>query len=199
MLTFDEPSHVYCWNGVPVPNVTRIIAPLVDYSHIPSETLERARQQGIAVHRMVELDCRDDIGNLPHWMKGHYAAWQRFKAETGFECWDVERKVYHEGLGYAGTLDLAGLLPRLNGLSGPALLDVKRSFYAGPVIGLQTVGYAEARNKSVPRDLRTKHRFGLRLDADGKYRLEPFEDRNDFAVFTAQLATYRWKERYGRS
>lgn len=201
MLTFDPVAHQYFWNGQPVVNVTRVLGPLTDYSHIPPDVLERAREQGVAVHKMVELDCKNDLDveGLPEWMRGHYNAWRQFKADTDFECWDSEAKIYHEGLGYAGTPDLVGIMRNSPG-SGADLLDVKRSFYGGPVIGLQMAAYAEAWNrkngKTAP--LKITRRFALRLDGDGKYRLLPFEDRNDFAVFTAQLALYRWKEKYGK-
>lgn len=202
MLSFDETGHIYRWNGVRVPNVTSILAPLVDYSKIPPEQLERARQAGVAVHKMVELDCKSDLDTdrLPEWMRGHLDAWLAFKSETGFECWDSERQIYHVGMGYAGTLDLVGVMR--NGKKQEAsLLDVKRSFYAGPVIGLQTSAYAEAWNREngTTAPLKITRRFALRLDVDGKYRLEAFEDRNDFAVFTAQLATYRWRQKNGRT
>jgi hypothetical protein len=197
MLTFDEASHTYCWDGRRVPNVTSILAPLVDYSHIPPDALERARQQGIAVHRMVELDCKNDldVAGLPDWMRGHHAAWRRFTEETAFCCIASEHKVYHEGMAYAGTLDLVGSMRNARNQDEPVLIDVKRSFFAGPVIGLQLAAYAEAWNKK-HKEQRVERRFGLRLDADGKYRLEPFEDRNDFAVFTAMLTLHRWKEKH---
>src|SRR3990167_4906978 len=105
MLTFDAVAHHYFWNGVRVPNVTTILAPLTDYSKIPRDQLERARQQGVAVHKMVELDCKNDLADVPEWMAGHYSAWLSFKSETGFECWDSERQIFHQGMAYAGTLD----------------------------------------------------------------------------------------------
>lgn len=199
MLTFDPVAHHYFWNGVRVPNVTSILAPLTDYSKIPAEQLERARQKGVAVHKMVELDCKGDLGDLPEWMAGHHKAWLAFKAETGFECWDSERQLYHHGMAYAGTCDLVGVM-KATKYTEAVLIDVKRSFYAGPVIGLQTAAYAEAWNRDQGKTapLKIRRRYALRLDADGKYRLEPFEDRNDFAVFTAMLAIQRWKERYER-
>ena len=194
-LHFDEPTHTYSVAGRIVPNVTRIIGHLTDFSRVDPEVLEKARQQGVAVHKMVELDCAEelDVEALPDWMAGHYAAWLRFKEETGFECLSAEQRVYHPGLNYAGTLDLAARLPKLN-IKGAALIDVKRSFYAGPAIGLQLAGYEEARNKTPDREP-TYHRFALRLDADGKYRLQKYDDRGDFAVFLACLTLYRWREK----
>lgn len=206
MLTFDEAAHIYHWKGVRVPNVTSIIAPLTDYSMIPAATLERARQQGIAVHKMVELDCKGELNlapwneeqqtGLPEWLLPYYAAWCRFKDETGFECWDAERRDYHEGLGYAGTLDLAGSLRKLPKVKGPALVDVKRSFLAGPAIGLQLVAYERMRNERVTKDLRTHYRFALRLDKDCGYRLQEYSDPDDWGAFVACLQQLRWKEKH---
>ena len=31
LLTFDEASHSYCYGGKPVPGVTSILKPLVDF------------------------------------------------------------------------------------------------------------------------------------------------------------------------
>lgn len=198
MLTFDETAHVYYWHGKPRPNVTRIIAPLTDYSMIPAARLERARQQGVAVHRMVELDCKNDldVATLPEWLRPYLAAWHRFKDETGFECWDAERRFYNERLGYAGTLDLAGILHKLPKIRDGAIIDVKRSLFGGPAIGLQTVAYEDGRNALVPKDLRTRYRFALILNADGSYRLPEYNDPDDRAAFLACLQQTRWKEKH---
>src|SRR5262245_20298024 len=108
MLTFDEKAHQYFWSGRPVPNVTRIIGHLTDYSHIPPTTLERARQEGVAVHRMAELHF---AGTLDHaalysdpaqaWLIPHYEALMKFLDDSGFECWAAEKKMYHDGLRFA--------------------------------------------------------------------------------------------------
>lgn len=202
LLSFDPAAHVYHWGGTPVPNVTRILAPLTDYSRIPPDVLERARQEGAAIHRMVELDCKGslDVDALmtaegQEWLRPYYAAWRKFVDETGFELWESEQRVYHKTFAYAGTLDLTGLMPKIR-LKAPALLDIKRSFYAGGAIGVQISAYEKARNSAVDKALRTESRFGLQLRKDANYRLEPFEDRDDFGVFLACLTTLRWKEKH---
>lgn len=198
MLTFDPEKHVYFWNGARVPNVTRIIAPLSDYSKVDPEALERARQQGVAVHKMVELDCKGDLDSLPDWMAGHYRAWEKFKAEVGLELWRSEHKMFHPRHGYAGTPDLTGvLLKAKKPLNGPALIDIKRSFYAGRAIGVQTAAYLDTWNTTEGKDLRIdpSHRFALQLRHNGEYRLEHYGDRDDFAVFLAYLQIHRWKEK----
>ena len=197
-LTFDEPAHQYFWQGRPVPNTTRIIAHLTDYSHIPPDRLVRLQEEGKAVHKLVELDCRNDLNTdtLPDWLKPHYAAWCRFKEDTGFECWDAERRVYHEKLGYAGTLDLAGILPKLPKTRDAAIIDVKRSLYGGPAIGLQTVSYEDGRNALVPKDQRTRLRFALVLGADGAYRLTQYSDPDDRGAFLACLQQWYWRAKH---
>ena len=107
MLTFNEERHEYQWDGVVVPSVTQTLKGLTDYSHIQPDALERARQEGRAVHYMVECACKGIEVDLPEWMTGHWQAWQRFVAETGFECWASEQRGYHGLYRYAGTMDLA--------------------------------------------------------------------------------------------
>lgn len=201
MLTFDPAEHVYFWNGTRVPNVTRVIASLSDYSRVEPEALERARQEGVAVHKMVELECKGDldIDTLPEWMRGHYAAWLKFKDEIGFELWRSEHKAFHPKHYYAGTFDLAGVLIKAKKpLNGPALIDIKRSFYAGPAIGVQTAAYLETWNATEGKDVRIdpSHRFALQLRPNGTYRLEHYGERDDFSIFLAMLTVMRWKERH---
>ena len=45
-LTFDEAAHEYRLDGRRLPSVTQLLAPLVDYSKVPRETLERAQALG---------------------------------------------------------------------------------------------------------------------------------------------------------
>lgn len=197
MLTFDEAAHRYYWHGQWVPNVTSIIASLTDYSKIPADVLERARQQGNAIHKMVDLHCRDMLAELPEWMTGYYDAWLTFLKESGFEVWGSEQRVFHPKLCYAGTLDLVGIFTRGDYAGEPSILDVKRSFYAGPVIGLQLSGYEQAWNAALPRGDRrvVSGRYGLQLRDNGTYRLMPFEDRSDGTTFLAALTMQRWRQK----
>lgn len=199
MLTFEPTAHVYRWNGKPVPNVTRVISPLTNYDRIPREALERAKEQGIAVHRMVELDLRGDLKlPVPLWMHGIYTAWKRFQEETGLEVWASEFRMYHEGLGYAGTLDFAGVMHKLK-RAKPACIDVKRSFYAGPAIGLQDAAYCRSWNAQRGVD-RLVDRFAVIFNPNGIYQLRQFSDPEDDVAFLACLQQLRWKEKnYGHN
>lgn len=198
MLTFKEAGHEYRWNGERVPNVTGIIGHLTDLSRIPPKTLENARQEGVQIHKMVEMFYRQtlDPDSIPDWMAGHYKALLKFDTETGFELWGSEERVYHGKQHYAGTFDLVGVLTKLKTVRGGAIIDVKRTLYGGPAIGLQLAGYEGARNLEYMKDLKTRNRFALQLKKDGTYRLVEFADPSDHTAFLACLTMYRWKEKH---
>lgn len=199
MLEFDPAPHVYRWNGVVVPSVTQVLAPLTDYSMIPADTLERARQEGVQIHKLIELDCKGDLDtdSLPEWILPYWSAWTRFKDESGFEMVASECQMYHHTFQYAGTCDLVGLLPKLKNAKGLALIDVKRSLYGGPVIGLQLAAYADQwDNAPGAKAPRIKHRFAFQPRRDGTYRLEPFIDPADRATFLALLTVFKWRQKH---
>jgi hypothetical protein len=194
MLTFDEPSHTYFWQGKPVPNVTRVLQPLVDLSRIPAAALEIARQKGEHVHKMVELHATGDLEehSLPEWMRPVYEEWLRFVSETGFEVIYSERRLYHPLYGYATTPDLKA---RIRAQEGPGIIEIKRSFLAGDVIGFQTAAQAEA-DKANSTGEKIRWRATLKLHEDHRYRLEPLENKNDFSHFLTCLAFHNLKRRY---
>jgi hypothetical protein len=193
-LTFRVEDHTYWLNGQRVPNVTLILAPLTDYSRIPPAALALAQQEGNHIHRTVELFVKNDLDEdtLPAWLKPRLAAFKKFQDETGFVMEGSEQRVYHPKHGYAGTLDLTGTMLDLN--NDGAVIDVKRSFYAGPVIGLQTVAYLEADNDRRRREKLPKieRRYALQLRADSTYRLQEFDDEGDFTTFVGLLNAFKW-------
>ena len=198
-LTFDQPSHTYYFMGRRVPNVTRIIDVLVGYDSIPADVRERVLLEGRHIHNMSDLHFKRDLEEttLPDWLRPRLKALKLFEAETGFVMEASEARVYHHAHAYAGTLDLVGTLPLLH--QDTAILDIKRSFFAGPVIGLQTAAYLEAENER-RRKLKlakVKRRYGLQLKPNGRYALEEFKDDGDFTVFVGLLNAYRYCERHG--
>lgn len=191
VLTFNAERHEYHWNGVRVPNVTSILADLTDLSMIPPAALETARQKGVACHRMVELDAKGDLdeATLPEWMAPVLIEWRKFVAQSGFRVIDSEKKVYHPTYRYAGTLDLFGELTHAGRF---AYIDVKRSFLAGNVSGLQLAGYRAA-DAAEHKERRDAGRYALRLKEGEPYRMQEFSDQHDFNVFTACLIRHLWK------
>ena len=186
MLEFDEPSHTYRIDGRVVPSVTQVLKPLTDFSHIDPATLENARQEGVAIHKMVELDVTGDLDEdqLPDWLRGRLKAWRSFRDMTGLHPIAAELRM--AGPGVAGTLDLVVRVRK-----AVWLVDLKRSLYAGRAIGLQTAAYARLWNALRP-ELRVTNRFALVLADNGTYRLTEFKDPHDDAVFMAALVMHNW-------
>ena len=199
VLEFEEASHTYRWNGAVKPSVTGIIAPLVgDFLRFCTpEQLEHARREGVAIHKTVELDCAGtlDEEQLPAWLRPYLSAWRKFVSETGFELGASETWVYNKHFGYAGTLDLAGLLTKVKRGPWAAIIDIKRTLSGQPAVGVQLSGYLDAWNRECEKGRRANCRFGLQLRANGEYRLEPFEDPEDFNAFLSCLTLQRWREK----
>lgn len=192
MLTFDESRHEYKWDGVRVPSVTQILAPLIDYSMVPPDVLERGRQLGSAVHRMTELHDQDDLDedSLDPVMIPYLEAWKKFRSETGFEPVTIENKMYHPKHRYCGTSDRTGIVK-----GKLAVVDIKKMLALGPVIGVQLAAY---QSMHIEAGLAVTNRYALGLRADGTYRLEPYTAPNDFAVFLSLLTVHNWKARHGK-
>lgn len=194
MLTFDEALHRYYWHGKPVPGVTSVIDDLLDWSAIPLEHRERVLAEGRAIHAMAEWHFAGELDAVPDWMAGRHRALLAFIEEKRFEPIAIEQRVYHPLHQYAGTLDLRGRM-LYQGAQITAFLDIKRSLYGGRVTGVQIAAYQGAYAAENKGEGENDRRFALHLGADGKYRLEEFESRNDFGVFVACLTRHRFKER----
>lgn len=193
MLEFDPAAHKYTFNGQPVPNVTSVLSPLTSYAMVDPKKLEIARQKGVAIHKMVELSCQNDLdeSSLPSWMEPALVQWKRFVAHSGFQVVSSETRVFHPIYKYAGTMDLFG-----NVAGQRTYIDVKRSFLAGAAIGYQIAAYAEAHSHETKGKSLKHKRFALRLREDGDFRLEPFNDPQDFNNFLTCLNFSRIKERH---
>lgn len=191
VLTFDEASHTYRVNGKLVPNVTRILQPLIGYEGISAEILERKSEIGRAVHRATELWDRDDLDEscLDARIVPYLDAYKKFRSEVQPRWNRTESFVYHPRFGYAGTLDREGLIGGV-----PAVVDLKCTVEISPAVGVQTAAYAEALADGMKRE-----RYALQLRPDGTYRFEPFRSAMDFQDFLACLAIHNFKERHRAS
>lgn len=190
-LRFDPVEHVYTVGARRVPSVTQTLLPLVDYSMVPKETLERARLLGQAVHRMTELYDQDDLDmeSLDDELLPYLTAWIKFRHETGFVPETIETRLYHPTLRYAGTPDRSGIVNRRR-----AVIDIKKMLTLGPVIGIQLAAYQELYRANGTEVL---DRYALGLRNDGTYRLQPFTDKSDWPVFLSLLTIRNWKEKHG--
>jgi RecB family exonuclease len=187
-LEFDAESHVYKVDGVPVPSVTQLLAPVKpDFSMVPPDVLERKRQLGAAVHLACELDDDDELEECDPAVQPYVDAWRKFKADTGAEVLMNEQQLYSQRLRFAGTLDRV-----VRVRSGDVyLIDLKTSIAMPASYGVQLAGYQLLLYEQPP--ILTLSRKGLRLSDDGTYKLVPFDNPNDLQAFMACLALHNWK------
>ena len=202
MLSFDEALHEYRYNGVVVPSVTQIIAPLSDHSGIPEWILKRKQAIGKAVHKVCELY---DNGKLAESsvhpdIAGYFDAYKAFLRDTGALVLQNEQPVYSRRHRYAGTLDRMYEMPiaRTNcwAVDDRVLCDLKTVVDLKPATGPQLAAYllaSDAASDIGPPILRC----ALQLKPTGQYHIQMYNESSDKAVFLSCLQTFNWKKYHG--
>ncbi len=163
---------------------------LTDFSRVPPDVLEHARQRGTAVHQATHfLDEGDlDWATVSPEIEPYVRAWELFKADTGVTLLEIERPRYHATLGFAGTPDRVVVLGGKRGI-----IDLK-TYAPDENTGVQLSGYSFLEFGPQPAYDEPK-RWGLWLKDDGKYSLsKPYENRGDEAVFLGALTVAKFKE-----
>jgi hypothetical protein len=185
-IFFTEEGHIYRrGDGTIVPSATTILQdifpPLFPY---PPHAAIRGTHGHLATQYHDE-DVLDEEGLDPA-LVGYLEGWKRFRAETGFVPTAIEKKVYNEPYGYAGTLDRLGTLPNK---TRPALVDIKTG---APIFWhpLQTAAYALCLEE--PHD-----RYCVYLKDNGTYRMEAHTNRKDTQIFLATVTVYKIKKENG--
>lgn len=145
MLSFDEPTHTYRWNGRIVPSVTQILAPLEDFERVPWDVLEAARQFGSHVHQAVHLHILGQLDwqALDPALAPYVRAADKFLASVKADISDAEVRLYSEASRYAGTCDLVAIW-KVRTRTRRTLLDWKATAAFPPSAGPQTAAYARA-------------------------------------------------------
>jgi hypothetical protein len=182
-LKFDPVQHCYSVDGVVVPSVTQVLAPLNDYRWVRPDILDAARHLGTAVHTACDLDDQGtlDERTVQPVLLGFVAAWRLFCAEHRAAWRAIEQCVYHPAMGYAGRLDRLGTVDGI-----PTVVDLKTSARLSPAVGPQLAAYA----KALPDPTCRIRRLAVQLRPDGRYIQREYADPMDWAVF-ASLLTLR--------
>lgn len=194
-IEFFEDEHIYLVDGVEVPSVTEILAPLHrGYSKINPSVLEYAAVRGKAVHEALELiDYGADPEITPE-IIGYINAYQEWLQVYRPTMLGIEQIVYSADEGFCGTLDRLAVL---NGRER-AIIDIKTSQPTKEAlvsVCCQTAAYmialSETDEGSAPK------RYGLFLKKDGTFRMvdcDEYEDKYGFSgaiVFMNLRAIYR--------
>lgn len=193
-LIFCEGPHTYTLDGVPVPGVTSVLKALPnEYRHVDPEVLEAARGLGVAVHAVIELDIRRELdeADLDPALVPYLGQWREFLAQSGFTVLGSELEVASRKYGYAGKLDLVGVLH-----GRKALVDAKRTAQVPRSAGPQTAGYELAVRECRPDLIGPTERcdrYALHLTPKN-WRLVPFKDPADQRIFLSCLNIHKWSQ-----
>ncbi|MGO4278245.1 PD-(D/E)XK nuclease family protein [Cupriavidus sp. RAF20_2] len=189
-LLFNEASHTYTADGVVIPSVTQILAPLNDLSFIKPDVLQYKRELGTAVHKATELYDQGELdeATVPAVVQPYLNGWIRLRAELSFEILGMEERVFHPAHRYAGTYD------RLVLLDGKRCIWDLKTGGMFPSYGPQTAAYKNAVEKASGK--RVEGRYTVELRDDGTYRLHEMTDPEDWPVFLGCLALHRFKNKH---
>ncbi len=110
-IVFEPKSHVYYYDGKPLPSVTTILKAegFIDTSFYD----DYSRERGSLVHLATQLYDTEvlDEESIDPVIVPYLDAWKKFRKETGFIIEQIETPVFNPAYGYAGTPDRIGQFP----------------------------------------------------------------------------------------
>jgi hypothetical protein len=192
-LQFDPQTHRYTLNGKMLVGVTDMLTAMGLQNH--EWATEKDRLRGQAVHRL----CTDYI--IPgRWSpKGtseelvpYGMAFVNFSQDTQFKPLLIEQMVFSATYMLAGRLDLFGGVVN----SDYWLVDIK-SGEPQPAWRLQTALYQMMAMQLKLIAYTPVKRVALRLQPDGRYRMQFSEDPKDLSLALGAVNLYNWRRNNG--
>jgi len=196
-FTFDPLEHRYAVDGVTVPSVTQVLEAVgvSDFSMVPYERLQYAKDLGTAVHQATEAYDQDDL----EWesiagtaVEPYLAGWIEFRKTTAF----VPRLIEHRGVAeidgqrYGWCLDREGELGARS--RPPCVLDIKTG-QPSRSWSIQLAAYELALFR---QDGIHRRRVVVHLPGDGTFKTFSFIFPLDEHVWRWALALECWKQNH---
>lgn len=196
-LTFDAATHTYRFGGEVVPSVTQILGATgvsLDFAELGQMSakvrgaIELKREIGSVLHADAHAwDDNDlDIDTVDPRVRPYLDAWITFRANSGVTPDLRERRLYHSGYRYAGTLD--GIFLH-NGRR--VLIDIKTGDPADSGCQFQTEAYRQAYISANP-GAEIHERWGVQL-IPGRaipYQIFPYTDWRDANTWQSIVTTF---------
>lgn len=181
------------------PRTTNILkaAGLIDFSMVRQDIMERACAFGSAVHKATELDDLHtlNIDTVSEPILPYLEGWRQFKKDYNltFSPSEIEHRMVSKKYGFNGTPD------RWHTQKG-ILVDIKSSTVMYQSTSIQTMAYQMLVEENF--GIKITKRLGVQLlgiaTPGGKfYRIEPYTEKSDKAVFLSCLNIFNWKKRKG--
>lgn len=191
-VVFNEKDHTYELNGTKALfSVTEVLqkAGLINYSFLSQWQREQAMSLGKAIHTATRYEDEKDLDedSVIEAVHPYLASWRKFKKETGWENYDIEKPLFSPKLKIAGTPDRIGTMNLTTSvvpekyLLRTTVLDIKKG--KPQAAGEQTAGYQIMYDEINKTPLPIKLRMAVVLNKKGDYSLEFYEDDFDLVVF----------------
>jgi predicted RecB family nuclease len=154
------------------------------------------------VHKLIEWSLRLEIDQDPGprpvanlESEISFTAYERWRSTVNLEPLEVEKTVFHSGLGYAGTMDL---LARINGEI--AVVDFKTSRSLYEEYDLQVAAYGMALDDMWEGPVSRGYIVRIPKTPDDSFQVKEIDGFDEpFAVFCHVLEVWRWKDKNFRA
>jgi len=202
-LTFNEVSHTYHYDGIPVPGVTTVLKLIDGMDSVPPDRLMAAGNRGTIVHRATEnydnglawdASITDDV--VREEVRPYIDAYFRFLWEyrNRLDIEAIEQRVFHKKHHYAGTADRIAVVDGQR-----SVIDLKTSSRLNIAVGPQLAAYKAAHNCDLPPKQRAIGRYALQLKKDGTYHFARYDEEHDLIRFLTCLDFWRLRDELGLS
>lgn len=190
-LEFEDETHTYTLNGIVIPSVSQVIAPLSNakYSGISERTLAKAADKGTTVHNSIENWIKFGIEDIPPEHIGYFEAFRKWWDSCNPNPVGSEARICHRIMQYGGTVDFVGYID--NELT---LIDYKSTYTISDMTcGVQLEAYSQAL-KSMGISVQRKKILHLKKDGKFELREYPVNDAVRWRVFGALKTVYNYIE-----
>ena len=186
---FEESTHTYTLDGVVIPSVTEICAPITAGKYPPVGVVQQAAARGTRVHELCALYDMDALPDeIEAELVGYVKAWAAF-------CRDYKPVWKHIELPLFGEIDpgqpFAGTLDRIGDIDGRTrVVDIKTAASLdrpAKVALCEQIGGYECLADLNDIDVSFGAGMGVQLFANGNYRVhltETIAHKYDFRRFT---------------
>lgn len=195
MNRFDEAEHQYYINERRVPSVTQICTLLDTEIPLNPTAFTFAAQRGTAIHELcADIDMGVEPASVPQELAGYIKAYLDFCRDYSPEWLYIEKPLYNETDGYAGTLDRFGTI---NG--DYYIADIKTASNMARKQRIRLCAQIAGYRRAIPKAFAFANirGIGVQLKANGQYTVhkqEVIEKRYGFdsdELFDTILQNYK--------
>lgn len=190
-IRFNPETHQYFFDEKEYPSVTQVIGSFYPFKAFCSEELlERSKLFGSAVHKLIYLYERNDIGEYDYALSSYLSAWVLFRNEHK-ELDNIIIDIKTGGPSKTHCLQTAGYKILVD--------EIKQAGYSLKMLEQPLIsriwGFAGTPDLVICSS-KIKHRWCVYLSETG-YKLEKHTSKDDESIIKSLVQSYNWAVREG--